>query len=150
MKRIRSLFGLGGGEEAPPDSTTSDAAQEPAEDEAARELRLQREFYTSRSEIARHELRFQEYAPEAPSQVNRSGRWVVAELTDALDDAGRAIVLEVESELDYVGVRGDNNSGLRFRFRTSDGHEVEIAAPPGQDWPASIVRPSELGSPRET
>jgi hypothetical protein len=150
MKRIRSLLGLGGGDEPPPDSTTADAAQEPTEDEAARELRLQREFYTSRSEIARHELQYQQYAPEAPSQINRTGRWVVAELTDARDEAGRAIVLEAESELDYVDVREDAESGLTFLFRTPDGREVEIAPPSGEDWPASIVRPSELGAPRET
>jgi hypothetical protein len=146
MKRIRSLFGLGGGDEAPPDSTTADAAQEPAEDEAARELRLQREFYTSRSEIARHELRFQEYAPEAPSQIKRTGRWVVAELTDARDEAGRAIVLEAESELDYVDVRAEAESGLTFLFRTPDGGQVEVAGAPGEEWPPSIVRPSELGA----
>lgn len=149
MKRIRSLLGLDGGDDTRPNSTVPDATPEPAEDEAARELRLQREFYTSRSEIARHELQYQQYAPEVPSQINRSGRWITAELTDALDDAARAIVLEAESQLDYVGVRGDANSGLTFRFRTSDGREVEIAAPSGEDWPASIVRPSDLGAPRE-
>jgi hypothetical protein len=149
MKRIRSLLGLGSGDERP-SSAVPDAAPEPAEDEAARELRLQREFYTGLSDIARHELQFQQYAPEAPSQINRSGRWVTAELTDATDETGRAIVLEAESELDYVGVRGAIGSGFAFRFRVPDGGEVEIAAPSGEEWPASLLRSLEAGAPRDT
>jgi hypothetical protein len=147
MKRIRSLFG--GGDEPRPDTATpagDSPSGEVAEDEAARELRLQREFYSSRSEVARHELRFQDYAPEAPSQINRTGRWLIAELTDARDDAGRAIVLEAGTELEYVGPQGDAESGLTVRFLTTDGRQVAIAAPPGDEWPAFVVRASELGT----
>jgi hypothetical protein len=146
MKRIRSLFG-GGDEPRPDTATPADGSPgEVAEDEAARELRLQREFYSSRSEVARHELRFQDYAPEAPSQINRTGRWLIAELTDARDDAGRAIVLEAGTELEYVGPQGDAESGLTVRFLTTDGRQVAIAAPPGDEWPAFVVRASELGT----
>jgi hypothetical protein len=147
MKHIRSLFG--GGDEPRPDATPAGGSSpgEAAEDEAARELRLQREFYSGLSEVARHELRFQDYAPEAPSQIIRTGRWLTAELTDAQDDAGRAIVLEAETELQYVGFQGDAESGLTVRFLTTDGRQVAIAAPPGDEWPASVVRASELGTP---
>jgi len=147
MKRIRSWFG--GGDEPRPDTATPAGGSplgEVAEDEDARELRLQREFYSSRSEVARHELRFQDYAPEAPSQINRTGRWLTAELTDARDDAGRAIILEADTELEYVGPQGDAESGMTVRFLTTDGRHVAIAAPPGDEWPASVVRPSELGT----
>jgi len=144
MKRLRSL--LGGADDARAGSTAPDAAAEPLEDEAARELRLQREFYTGLSEIARHELRFQEYAPEAPSEINRSGRWVVAEPTDGRDGSGRAIVLEPGIELDSVGATGDAEPGLTFRFATTDGVQVEVDGPPGEEWPPSIVRASELGA----
>jgi hypothetical protein len=149
MKRLRSLFG--GRDEPRPGSPTEPAgepsASELAEDEAARELRLQREFYTGLSEVARHELRFQDYAPEAPSQTNRSGRWVTSEVTDARDGTGRAVALDASTNLDYVGAQGDAESGLTFQFRTTDGGQVDIAAPDGEDWPPSVVRPSELGSP---
>ena len=146
MKRIRSLFG--GGDEPRPDATPAgeSSPSEAAEDEAARELRLQREFYSGLSEVARHELRFQDYAPEAPSQIIRMGRWLTAELTDAQDDAGRAIVLEAETELEYVGVQGTAESGVSVRFLTTDGRQVAIGAPPGEEWPASLVRASELGT----
>jgi hypothetical protein len=147
MKRIRSLFG--GGDEPRSDTGTPAVESSPgeaADDEAARELRLQREFYSSRSEVARHELRFQDYAAEAPSQINRTGRWLTAELTDAQDDAGRAIVLEADTELEYVGPQGDAESGLTVRFLTTDGRQVAIAAPPGDEWPVSVVRASELGT----
>ena len=147
MKRIRSLFG-GGGEPRPDTATPAGGSPpgEAAEDEDARELRLQREFYSSRSEVARHELRFQDYAPEAPSQINRTGRWLTAELTDARDDAGRAIVLEADTELEYVGSQGDAESGLTVRFLTTDGRHIVIAAAPGDEWPASVVRASDLGT----
>ncbi len=85
MKRLRSLFG--GRDDARVDSATPDGAAEPPEDEAARELRLQREFYSGLPDVAKHELQFQDYAPEAPSQLNRTGRWVIAEPTDALPRA---------------------------------------------------------------
>jgi hypothetical protein len=123
------------------------SASELAEDEAARELRLQREFYTGLSEVARHELRFQDYAPEAPSQINRTGRWVAAEPTDGRDGTGRGVVLEAETELDYVSVQGDVESGLTFRFRMTDGSQIEVDGAPGEEWPSSIVRASELGTP---
>jgi hypothetical protein len=147
MKRFRSWFR--GGDEPPPDTATAAGGSLPgevAEDEAARELRLQREFYSSLSEVARHELRFQDYAPEAPSQINRTGRWLTAELTDARDDAGLAIVLEADTELEYVGRQGDAESGPTVRFLTTDGRQVTIAAPSGDEWPASVVRASELGT----
>jgi hypothetical protein len=147
MKRLRSLFG--GGDEPRAAVTPPDDAAEPAEDEAARELRLQREFYTGLSEVARHELRFQDYAPEAPSQINRSGRWITAEATDATDGSGQAIVLEPQTELDYEGALAGADSGRIFRFRTADGRPVDIASPDGEDWPPAIIRPSELGSPRD-
>lgn len=149
MKRLRSLFG--GGDEPRPGSPTVPAgepsASELAEDEAARELRLQREFYTALSEVARHELRFQDYAPEAPSQINRTGRWVTAESTDGRDGRGQAVVLEAETELHYVSVQGDVESGQTFRFRTTDGSQIEVDGSPGEEWPSSIVRASELGTP---
>jgi hypothetical protein len=145
MKRLRELFG-GEKDAARPDAAAPDSAAEPPEDEAARELRLQREFYSGLSEVARHELQFQDYAPEAPSQTKRTGRWVVAEPTDALDEAGRAVLLEAGTALDYVDARHDDDAGRRVRFRTADGRQVDIAAPPGEDWPPSIVRPSDLES----
>ncbi len=145
MKRLRALFG--GGDDARAASAAPDSATEPPEDEAVRELRLQREFYTGLSEVARHELQFQEYAPEAPSQVNRAGRWVTSELTDGRDGTGRAIVLGAQTELDYLGASGDDEAGRSLRFRTLDGRQVDIAAPGGEMWPPSIVRPSDLGTP---
>ena len=145
MKRLRSLFG--GGDEPRPGATPPDDAVEPAEDEAARELRLQREFYTGLSEVARHELRFQDYAPEAPSEINRTGRWITSEATDASDESGRAIVLEPQTELEYEGALAEVDSNPTFRFRTIDGRPVDATAPPGEAWPQSIVRPSEVRQP---
>jgi hypothetical protein len=145
MKRLRSLFG--GGDEPRPGAMPPDDAVEPAEDEAARELRLQREFYTGLSEVARHELRFQDYAPEAPSQFNRTGRWITAEATDASDESRRAIVLEPQTELDYESAVAEGDSGPMFRFRTAEGRPVDVAAPDGEAWPPSIVRPSDLRQP---
>jgi hypothetical protein len=145
MKRLRELFGAEKNA-AGPDAAAPGSAAEPPEDEAARELRLQREFYSGLSDVARHELQFQDYAPEAPSQTKRTGRWVVAEPTDALDGAGRAIVLETAAELAYMDARHDDSAGLTVRFRTADGRQVDVAAPPGEDWPPSIVRPSDLES----
>jgi len=147
MKRLRSLFG--GRDDARVDSATPDGAAEPPEDEAARELRLQREFYSGLPDVAKHELQFQDYAPEAPSQLNRTGRWVIAEPTDALDGTGQVIVLEPRTELDFQSALGEGDSGLTFRFRTADGRPVDVAAPVGEDWPPSMVRASELGSPRD-
>ena len=145
MKRLRSLFGRGDGPRR--GATPPDDAVEPAEDEAARELRLQREFYTGLSEVARHELRFQDYAPEAPSEINRTGRWITSEATDASDGSGRAIVLEPQTELEYEGALAEVDSNPTFRFRTIDGRPVDVTAAPGEAWPQSIVRPSEVRQP---
>jgi hypothetical protein len=148
MKRIRSLFG-GGGDEPRPGSAAPDSAAEPAEpaeDDDARDLRLQREFYTGLSDVARHELQFQGYAPQAPAQMNRTGRWFTSDETEARDASGRGIDLAAETALDYVGMQGDAESGLTFQFRTADGAQVEVAGAPGEEWPASIVRSSRLGT----
>ena len=141
MKRLRDLFGGGGSKGRTERAAGGTAAidPEPAEDEAERELRLQREFYTSLSEVARHELQFEAYAPKSPSQFDRRGGWVTAERVAARDASDRPIEIEAGTALEFVGVEAED-----VRFRSADGREVRVDGDAGEAWPEDIVRAGDL------
>ena len=140
MKRLRGLFSGGASEGADRDAGVAAPSEaEPAEDEAERELRLQREFYTSLSEVARHELQFEAYAPKSPSQFDRRGAWVTAERVAARDASDRPIEIEAGTALEFVGVEAED-----VRFRSADGREVRVDGDAGEAWPEDIVRAGDL------
>jgi hypothetical protein len=149
MKFIRSLLGQDDagdtGSEADGSAGGSASVTESAEDEAARELRLAREFDAGLSDLARQQLRFAAYATEPPPQVNRQGTWYCAALVEARDGSGRAITLEVETPLEYVG---DDAPKAMLRFRIADRREVMIEGDTAEGWPAALVRSGDLESAR--
>jgi hypothetical protein len=150
MKFVRSIFGRGD------DAAGADAASgavaptvSPAEEEAARDRELARDFDSRLTDFQRRQLEMAALAPpaEAPSQVDRRGMWVLAESADVALEDGRRADLAEGTQLEFVRqleAPAGAGSIASIQLRTSDGRLVTIESDPDDDWPAILVRPSEL------
>jgi hypothetical protein len=109
------------------------------DDELAREGRLERDFQAGLSDLARRQLQYAEYSLKPPSQVIRTGTWILTEPTEGRDTAGRSVPLDARTPLVFIDAEPPV-----LRFRTADGREVDLDVEPDESWPAFLVRESDL------
>jgi hypothetical protein len=151
-EKVRPAAGSTAAENAPDDDLPDDgagaresaqAANVPDDDlpdeDVARDARLQRDFQAGLSDLARRQLQYAEYAEKPPSQVIRTGTWILTEPTEGRDVAGRTVPLNAKMPLEFVG-----GEPPVLRFRTADGREIELDVDSDEPWPAFLVRESDL------
>jgi hypothetical protein len=109
------------------------------DDELAREARLERDFQTGLSDLARRQLQYAEYSLKPPSEVIRTGTWILTEPTEGRDTAGRSVPLKARTPLVFI----DGELPV-LRFRTADGREVDLDLERDEAWPAFLVREADL------
>ena len=150
MKFVRSIFGGGAGSpEADEDESSAGSIQPSTEDEAARELELAREFDRGLSDFQRQQLQRAKYAPQAPSETNRRGRWYLTEPVEAPEEGGQTVALETGVGLEFVRqLEAPPGAGSvsAFQFRLDGGGLVTIETEADEEWPAMVVRVGDLPS----
>ncbi|HEY8871063.1 MAG TPA: hypothetical protein VIM30_16970 [Candidatus Limnocylindrales bacterium] len=148
----RSAVGTTAAENAPDDDLPDDGAgardsaqaanvpdDDLPDDDVARDTRLQRDFQAGLSDLARRQLQYAEYSLKPPSQVIRTGTWILTEPTEGRDTAGRSVPLSARTPLVFI----DGEPPV-LRFRTADGREVDLDVERDEAWPAFLVRESDL------
>ena len=165
MRFVKSIFGRGDDEGA--DRTASDTVAgvgagvgaadptiSPAEHEAARDRELAREFDSRLTDFQRRQLEMAALAPpvDAPSQVDRRGMWHLNEAVEAPVNGGDRVDLQAGTRLEFVRqleAPAGAGSVSSFQLRLDDGRLVTIESDPDDDWPAVLVRASEMRQPAE-
>jgi len=151
MKFVRSIFGRGDDGTAGEDAAAGVVAPtvSPAEDEAARDRELAREFDAGLSDFQRRQLEMAALAPppDAPSQIDRRGMWYLIGAVEAPVEGGQRVDLAEGSQLEFVRrleAPAGAGSVSSFQLRLDDGRLVTIESDPDDDWPALLVRASDL------
>ena len=151
MKFVKSIFGRPDDDAARSTSsgTVESGAWSQLEDDAARERELAREFDANLTDFQRRQLEMAAIAPapEVASQVDRRGTWYVADAIEVPADNGEIVDLAERTALEYVRqleAPAGAGSTSSHQLRTTNGRLVTIESDPDADWPAILVRASDL------